>query len=310
MSSGSRPSAASTARSKPSTRSEIRAAVRRTLHAFEDPPTRHLRRRVRFPPYRPGPRIAPGRLAEAGRAPPRPALAPPSSAARPCAAGPCSPARRAIGPPGRRTAPRGPSSDERRTLATPTSPLVSPAVCENTTIIRATPPPLTPNARTRAVSLRAGAAGPRPGVPRLPRPSGADRPRVAARRARHGWLRGRPAQEHRADPRVRSQRRRSRSDDRGVSQTAGLTGGEVGIAGGTALVGQKVLEALFGDQAVRSLVERANTDLQRRVSLLMTEEQARFWALLDPASPPSGQGAMLRDLAYTVETARIDAGAA
>jgi Dynamin family len=94
------------------------------------------------------------------------------------------------------------------------------------------------------------------------------------------------------------------------SQTAGLTGGEVGIAGGTALVGQKVLEALFGDQAVRSLVERANTDLQRRVSLLMTEEQARFWAVLDPATPPSGQGAMLRDLAYTVETARIDAGAA
>ena len=94
------------------------------------------------------------------------------------------------------------------------------------------------------------------------------------------------------------------------SQTAGLTGGEVGIAGGTAVVGQKVLEALFGDQAVRSLVERANTDLQRRVELLMTEEKARFWEVLDPASPPSGQGAMLRDLAYTVETARIDAGAA
>ena len=37
------------------------------------------------------------------------------------------------------------------------------------------------------------------------------------------------------------------------ASTAGLTGAEVGVAGGTAVVGQKILEAVFGDQAVRRL---------------------------------------------------------
>src|SRR5690606_4176911 len=33
------------------------------------------------------------------------------------------------------------------------------------------------------------------------------------------------------------------------SQTAGLSGAEAGIAGGSAVLGQKLLEAVFGDQA-------------------------------------------------------------
>ncbi|MGH3365642.1 MAG: ABC transporter, partial [Nocardioidaceae bacterium] len=37
------------------------------------------------------------------------------------------------------------------------------------------------------------------------------------------------------------------------AHSAGLTGAEVGIAGGSAAVGQKLLEAVFGDQAVRRL---------------------------------------------------------
>ncbi|MBA3349323.1 MAG: dynamin family protein, partial [Actinobacteria bacterium] len=37
------------------------------------------------------------------------------------------------------------------------------------------------------------------------------------------------------------------------AHTGGLTGGEIAVAGGTATVGQKLLEALFGDQAVRTL---------------------------------------------------------
>ena len=49
------------------------------------------------------------------------------------------------------------------------------------------------------------------------------------------------------------------------ASTGGVTGAEVGIAGGSAVVGQKLLEAVFGDQAVRSLAERARADLERRV---------------------------------------------
>ncbi len=94
------------------------------------------------------------------------------------------------------------------------------------------------------------------------------------------------------------------------SQTAGLTGGEVGIAGGTAVVGQKLLEALFGDQAVRSLADRANADLQRRVELLLSLERERLLQVLDSAQPRGGQGGTLRELARSVETARIDADVA
>ena len=45
------------------------------------------------------------------------------------------------------------------------------------------------------------------------------------------------------------------------AHTYGLTGAEVGIAGGSAVIGQKLLEAVFGDQAVRSLAERARAGL-------------------------------------------------
>ena len=59
-------------------------------------------------------------------------------------------------------------------------------------------------------------------------------------------------------------------------QTAGLTGAEVAIAGGTTAAGQKVLEAVFGDQAVRALAAQARTDLLARVDRLLDAEAARF----------------------------------
>ena len=46
------------------------------------------------------------------------------------------------------------------------------------------------------------------------------------------------------------------------AQTGGLTGGEIAVAGGTTALGQRVLEAVFGDAAVRSLAARAREDLR------------------------------------------------
>ena len=40
------------------------------------------------------------------------------------------------------------------------------------------------------------------------------------------------------------------------AHTGGLTGAEVAVAGGTSALGQKLLEAIFGDQAVRELAAR------------------------------------------------------
>ena len=88
------------------------------------------------------------------------------------------------------------------------------------------------------------------------------------------------------------------------SQTAGLTGAEVGIAGGGAVLGQKLLEAVFGDQAVRTLSERARRQLEVRIRALIEEERARYTDLLvslgiDPASADR-----VRNAARTVDDLR------
>ena len=77
------------------------------------------------------------------------------------------------------------------------------------------------------------------------------------------------------------------------AQTGGLTGAEVVVAGGTSAVGQKVLEAIFGDQAVRALAARAREDLVERVERLLRQDSARFDALLDAAAPEADTFARL-----------------
>jgi hypothetical protein len=72
------------------------------------------------------------------------------------------------------------------------------------------------------------------------------------------------------------------------ASTGGLTGAEIVVAGGTSAVGQRVLEAIFGDQAVRTLAARAREDLEGRVERCFASEARRYLAPLDAALPPSG----------------------
>jgi hypothetical protein len=88
------------------------------------------------------------------------------------------------------------------------------------------------------------------------------------------------------------------------SHTAGVTGAEVGIAAGTAVVAQRVLEAMFGDQAVRALTTKARADLVTRSRALLDSERVRIEGLLDRADVRDGRGAMLRALGDAVEEAR------
>ncbi len=67
------------------------------------------------------------------------------------------------------------------------------------------------------------------------------------------------------------------------AHTGGLTTAEVGVAGGTAVVAQRLLEAVFGDDAVRRLTTVAHDDLSRRVGALLDAEAARFRAPLEAA---------------------------
>lgn len=89
------------------------------------------------------------------------------------------------------------------------------------------------------------------------------------------------------------------------AHTGGLTGAEVGIAGGSAVVGQKLLEAVFGDQAVRELASRAREDLNRRVGDLLDTERARYLDLLDGLALPEDAAEGLRAAARRVDDVRF-----
>lgn len=88
------------------------------------------------------------------------------------------------------------------------------------------------------------------------------------------------------------------------AHTGGLLGGEVAVAGGTTAVGQRVLEAVFGDAAVRSLAERARADLGERSEALLRYEQDRFDALVEAVAPPPGAAEELRAAAAALVEAR------
>ena len=49
------------------------------------------------------------------------------------------------------------------------------------------------------------------------------------------------------------------------AHTGGLVGAEIRVAGGTAVLAQRVLEAVFGDRAIRRLAQTAKDDLDARV---------------------------------------------
>jgi hypothetical protein len=85
------------------------------------------------------------------------------------------------------------------------------------------------------------------------------------------------------------------------SSTGGITGIELGIAGGTSVLSQKLLEAVFGDQAVRALTQNARDDLRRRVRELLDQERSRFTSLLDGLGPADDTAARLKEAAKAVQ---------
>lgn len=90
------------------------------------------------------------------------------------------------------------------------------------------------------------------------------------------------------------------------AHTGGLVGAEVGVAGGTAVLAQRVLEAVFGDQAVRRLAETAKLELDARIEALMAGELLRYHAILDELRVDSELPTRLRAAVEAVEGARAD----
>ena len=88
------------------------------------------------------------------------------------------------------------------------------------------------------------------------------------------------------------------------AQTGGLTGGEIAIAGGTAALSHKVLEALFGDQAVRDLTATARADLVARIDELLAIEADRFRQIVADQAPREQDAAALTEAGRAVQAAR------
>lgn len=86
------------------------------------------------------------------------------------------------------------------------------------------------------------------------------------------------------------------------------TGAEIAVAGGTTVASQKLLEAIFGDRAVRQLAEQARQDLMERVRTLLDAERQRYLDLIDRAGVDPATSERLRETANDVEQARVAAG--
>jgi predicted GTPase len=75
----------------------------------------------------------------------------------------------------------------------------------------------------------------------------------------------------------------------------------------SAEVGRTLLEAVFGEQAVRSLAERARTSLETRVRTLFADERSRYSDLLDGLGVDGAAAEGLRQAARRVDDARYAA---
>jgi len=84
------------------------------------------------------------------------------------------------------------------------------------------------------------------------------------------------------------------------------TGAEVAVGAGTTVAAQKVLEAVFGDQAIRTLATRAREELLTGVNVLLDAEAARFTDRTAAVGLELEPSATLRRAAADVERARED----
>ncbi|HEX2766769.1 MAG TPA: dynamin family protein [Candidatus Limnocylindria bacterium] len=84
--------------------------------------------------------------------------------------------------------------------------------------------------------------------------------------------------------------------------TGGLTGTEVGITAATAVVNQKLLEAIFGEANVAAFVAQARNELRELLDRAFVDERARFEAALGETGDPS-LAHRLRDAARRVAAA-------
>jgi len=93
------------------------------------------------------------------------------------------------------------------------------------------------------------------------------------------------------------------------AHTGGVTGAEVAVAGGASALGHTLLEALLGDQAIRSLAEQARASLDTRVAAVYEEEAARYRDAVAELGIDAAAPVRLRALADTLSRGVVPAAA-
>lgn len=86
--------------------------------------------------------------------------------------------------------------------------------------------------------------------------------------------------------------------------TGGLTGAEVGITAATALLNQKLLEAIFGEATLHQFVSEARDALKGIIAESVDGDRTRFEAALGRFAPGVGDAERLRAAAARVEELR------
>ncbi len=89
------------------------------------------------------------------------------------------------------------------------------------------------------------------------------------------------------------------------AHTGGLVAGEIAVAGGASALSQKLLEAVLGDQAVRTMADTARADLNARVAELLGAERERYLTKVDVAEVDAAAGQALRATVQEIEDARM-----
>ena len=79
--------------------------------------------------------------------------------------------------------------------------------------------------------------------------------------------------------------------------TGGLTGAEVGITAATAVVNQKLLEAIFGEANVAAFVFQARESLGAILDSAFADERGRYTSALGGFSSADDLAELLRDAA-------------
>ncbi|QWW20479.1 dynamin family protein [Schaalia sp. 19OD2882] len=86
------------------------------------------------------------------------------------------------------------------------------------------------------------------------------------------------------------------------ASTGGLTGVEVGVSAGSAVLAQKLLETIFGDQAVRSMTTTAKARLMERVGTVIDDTLAPMEEALPPTPDTAALDSAVKEVSQRWET--------